>query len=377
MGLPHIFDDGPQTRPLKVLIVDDDPLAMFMTSSMAEMAIPGMAIQTAACAQDAFDLFAADRFDCVLIDYEMPGANGLELASRIHALDPAVPILLCTGAGNETLAADAIKQGVSDYLPKATLSADGLRRAIRDAIDKARQAHLIAAQRKDIEMFAFALAHDFKQPSRHLVTFAELARQEAPVADGSQLDQMLQFISAAAGRLNRLVDGMMEFMLLSAPPPLRPVEVDAIFAGICLALQDFLQERGGVLDLVGSARVMGHEALLGQVLQNIAINGLTYNESALPRVEIACAKVAAGIEIRVCDNGIGIDACDVDRIFEPLVRLNGREAHDGSGIGLTLARRAMAAMQGTIRCEPRPPPDRGTVFVLMLGDAAANSDLAA
>jgi signal transduction histidine kinase len=97
-----------------------------------------------------------------------------------------------------------------------------------------------------------------------------------------------------------------------------------------------------------------------QVLQNLVVNGIHYNRSAAPRVELTVRRDGKSWVIDVSDNGIGIDAEYLSEIFKPLIRLHAASEYAGSGLGLTLARKAMLAQKGEIWCSSTL--GRGSVF---------------
>ena len=79
----------------RILVVDDEPLVRLGTAEM--LRDEGYEVEEADSAETALALGPFDRFDCVVTDYLMPGLNGVELAHKIHATCPALPILLLSG----------------------------------------------------------------------------------------------------------------------------------------------------------------------------------------------------------------------------------------------------------------------------------------
>jgi signal transduction histidine kinase len=71
-----------------------------------------------------------------------------------------------------------------------------------------------------------------------------------------------------------------------------------------------------------------------------------------------------GLWIRVRDNGIGFEDKYVEKIFAPFQRLHGREAYDGTGMGLAICRRIVAVLGGTLTATSTPGD--GATFVIRL-----------
>jgi signal transduction histidine kinase len=78
--------------------------------------------------------------------------------------------------------------------------------------------------------------------------------------------------------------------------------------------------------------------------------------------------------VKITDNGIGIEKQYLEHVFKPLTRLHNRTEYEGSGLGLTLARKAVAAMDGEIRC--RSTPGVGSTFTVTLKSASAQDEAA-
>ena len=175
----------------------------------------------------------------------------------------------------------------------------------------------------------------------------------------------LDFLTHAAGRLDKLVDVMVQYTLLSQPPEIADVRLDAVMSAIAGSLTPLLSELGGeIVNEVDGAVVRGNETLMIQVLQNLIVNGLRYNKSRVPRVEIVARREQESYVIEVRDNGVGIAAEYLSEIFKPLMRLHNHKEYPGSGLGLTLARKAILAQKGDIWCESTP--SRGSTFYLRL-----------
>lgn len=358
----------------QILVVDDDSLSQGLICGIIAAAKPNSRTILASNGQEALEICRDTPVDCVLVDYEMPDMDGLTLVRLLREQYPFLPIILCTGAGDELLAAETLKSGATDYFPKSRMSPVALRRAINNAIELNERMKTIFDQRADIEAFGFALAHDFKQPVRQIITFSDMIAKETRRVKNDRLPQMLKFMSDAARRLDSLVDVMVQYSLLQQTPELKVCDFASILKQTLASLQDYIAERHAKVTCTGDAMLMVNASFLSQILQNLIINGIKYNKSEQPQIDIAVVQKDETVTIRVTDNGIGIEPQFLEHVFKPLTRLHNRTEYEGSGLGLTLARKAALAMHGDIRCESTPGV--GSTFSVKLKMAPAK-DIAA
>jgi len=116
-----------------VLIVEDNPDDAFIeTKALQTFGIK--AIYHANTAEDAIAFLKRETCDAALIDYTLPGINGLQLVERVREMQPDLRIILVTGAGSERVATDAMKLGAADYVPKDELLTSGIIRALQAAL---------------------------------------------------------------------------------------------------------------------------------------------------------------------------------------------------------------------------------------------------
>jgi CheY-like chemotaxis protein len=105
-----------------VLVVDDSPVDRRLAGAMLEKV--GCTIRYAADGQEALQDMARQLPDLVLADLQMPNMNGLELVAAVKSDYPFVPVVLMTAQGSEEIAARALRQGASSYVPKRKLPDD-------------------------------------------------------------------------------------------------------------------------------------------------------------------------------------------------------------------------------------------------------------
>jgi light-regulated signal transduction histidine kinase (bacteriophytochrome) len=110
--------------------------------------------------------------------------------------------------------------------------------------------------------------------------------------------------------------------------------------------------------------IQSSNSLLFTALKNLIENGLKYNNSEKPRVNIDYNKTETHHEIIVSDNGIGIDENYHKKIFEMFKRLHNRGAYEGSGIGLAIVKLSIEKLGGTIKLKSEA--GEGSRFVISL-----------
>jgi DNA-binding NarL/FixJ family response regulator len=104
----------------RVLFIEDNPADAQIVRRMLEDAAIA-AVETAYNVEQGLRMFRQAKWDLLLVDYRLPGSDGLEALERVRELDPNVPTVMLTGLGDEQVAAAAIKRGADEYLSKDTL----------------------------------------------------------------------------------------------------------------------------------------------------------------------------------------------------------------------------------------------------------------
>jgi CheY-like chemotaxis protein len=144
--------DGP---PVPLLIVDDDPVfARFVGQLVQSLGSEMPCVpQWADTAEKALAELRANPYELVLLDYNLPDGNGLQVLGRIRDLPSAQQpaVIMLTASGSETVAVEAMKRGAKDYLAKTGLDVPPLMRALQTALRQKRLADEVANYHAQIE----------------------------------------------------------------------------------------------------------------------------------------------------------------------------------------------------------------------------------
>ena len=113
-------------HPLQILYIEDDDLdRMIMKRALNSSGLP-VELRFAENIDAGREATQGVEYDCIFLDYNLPGGTGLELLKVIRASGNNSPIIIVTSQGDEKIAVEAMKNGANDYIPKSFLSADGL-----------------------------------------------------------------------------------------------------------------------------------------------------------------------------------------------------------------------------------------------------------
>ncbi len=99
----------------------------------------------------------------------------------------------------------------------------------------------------------------------------------------------------------------------------------------------------------------GNRELLHRALENVVRNALRHSpEGGCVSIALDSERTAGQRRIRVCDQGPGVPAADLERIFEPFLRAQGTDSFAGYGLGLAITRRVLSAHGGTVTATNHP-----------------------
>lgn len=151
-SLVTLMDGG-----LKLLLVDDDETMRRAMARLFKSQFPKCAVTECGDGNEALRLMVGNDFDCVFLDYRMPGQDGLDVLRSSRAAGMHAPVVVLTGEGNEEVAVEMMKAGAVDYLVKGRATPEqlghALRRALRLREAEARAATALAKQRESEERF--------------------------------------------------------------------------------------------------------------------------------------------------------------------------------------------------------------------------------
>lgn len=235
--------------------------------------------------------------------------------------------------------------------------------ARRDADRKAEQ---LAIAQHELERFAFAAAHDLQEPVRTMGGYAQLLQREIGPTLDEERRALLGQVVEGARRLKALLHDVQIFVAEGALPlPDGSVPAD-------VALDDALSQLARRIEFTGAEvtreplpMVVADQRRLREIFVALIGNALEYRDpDRALKIHIGARVEGAVVALSVRDNGIGIEPCYHEQIFEVFRRLHGRDAHPGTGMGLAIARKMAERLGGGITLSSTP--GRGSEFTVCL-----------
>jgi len=271
-----------------ILIIDDniDDREVYRRI-LGRVSSTAYSVLEAETGEEGLALNGRKRPNCILLDYSLPGRNGLGVLADILENDPAANVIMLTGQGSETVAVEVMKSGARDYLTKDSLSPETLHRCIQNAMMHGALEAKLEQKRQSLEIFTRAMAHDLKEPLRTIKSFSRILHgsAELPAEDRELLD----YILSAADHMEDLIVKVSGFTRLevSSELELKPVPLSAVLDQVEHNLHQRIESRQAIVVRGHLPEVMGDATLLIQLLQNLVSNAIRYCEDTIPEVRIS------------------------------------------------------------------------------------------
>lgn len=200
----------------------------------------------------------------------------------------------------------------------------------------------------ELEGLSYTVSHDMRAPLRAMQSFASYLVDEYTSKLDEQGVHYLEQIMRSAVRLDRLIQDVLSYTrILHTPLPMRRVNLDRLVRDIIETSVSPGQPIEPRIEIKGTLPVVaGNEALLTQCVSNLLSNAIKFvAPGSTPHVEFSAEAVEDdSIRVWVTDTGIGIAPQDHDRIFRLFERIHPTTKYEGTGIGLTIVRKATERM---------------------------------
>jgi len=220
---------------------------------------------------------------------------------------------------------------------------------IRDISERKKMEEALTRSNEDLKEFAYMASHDLQEPLRMVSSYVQLLGRRYKGKLDADADEFIGYAVEGAYRMQKLINDLLAYSRIGTQgKDFKPTDCEAIFEQAIYNLQTAVEESGTVVTHDTLPTVPADATQLIQVFQNLIGNAIKFRSTELPRVHVSAERRTSEWLFSVCDNGIGIDPQNHDRIFAIFQRLHGRGEYAGTGIGLTICRKIVERHGGRI-----------------------------
>jgi signal transduction histidine kinase len=401
---------------VNLLLVDDRPENLLALEAILEPL--GQSMLRANSGPEALKQVLADDFAVILLDVQMPGMNGFEVAEIIKSREKSrtIPIIFLSAISKEdAYVFKGYSMGAVDYVFKP-FNPDILRSKVAVFVDLylkqaeiQRQADLLRdSQKRELELehrtslleaearsaaklsqmneelhrrqialeqamgarnrFYASMSHELRTPINAVIGYSTLMLDNIYGPLNAKQKEGLQRTLKAARHLLELVNDVLDLSKIEAGKielSLQPVMFPALIDDLFVTVRPLADEYGSTLSLTMDSEpfnIVSDPRRVRQILLNLLSNAIKFGEGK--PIRVVCKQCDdKGVEIEVVDEGVGIAKEDITRIFEEFVQVS-ESKQPGTGLGLPISRRLAQLLDGSLTvCST---PGQGSAFRLTL-----------
>jgi signal transduction histidine kinase len=194
----------------------------------------------------------------------------------------------------------------------------------------------------DMEQLTSVISHDLKTPVRNISCFMKLLANKHAASLDAEAAEFVDFAVKSSKRMEQLIDDVLAYSRTGRNLPVpAPVNINDIINAIRYELSDKPEMANATITTGRELPVIAnvHSSLLYHIFQNLIRNGLKFNTSGHPQINVSCTEDSRYYTFSVHDNGIGMSEKYAAQVFQIFKRLHNEQEYDGTGIGLAICKK--------------------------------------
>ncbi len=361
----------------KILVVDDQPINVQLLKRKLER--EGMQVAAAYSGQEALASVRQEKPDLILLDVMMPEMDGIQVCQRLQAEEDSrsIPIIFVTARSSKEGKLEGLGVGAVDYITKPIDLDETLARVQTQLRFAAINREIIDLQRRLTETRRAAtigavtqgIAHNLNNLLGVVIGYLDLIKSNYNKPE--LVKKNVQSVEDAVGRIVSIIRQLSTLVVRAKPPTTKVGLQRMLESGVERYHAEYKNSAPVAIENpLGDLIIETHIEMFEEVLSKVLINAWEAYAAETPAdrrpITITTEQVVDKrenercVQIRVTDQGRGIDPDIRDHMFEPFIS----SKHTvGVGMGLTVARHALRNIGGEVTMEDRP--GGGTVAVLL------------
>lgn len=264
-----------------------------------------------------------------------------------------IPIYEALNNSNEILNAEIEKRNIEIKLKENQMAInEGLINQLRE-------------KNKELNQFAYIASHDLQEPLRTVDNFITIFEEDY----GKKLDEeahtYFKFIKSATTRMRDLINGLLQYSRIGKSGDIETVDLNEVLDEIKQDLSQRISETNAEIVSEVLPTLQGYRLELKQLFYNLLGNSLKFvREGVSPKINVSVYESKNNYQITFTDNGIGIPAKYLTKIFDMFSRLHSEKNYSGQGIGLAFCKKITELHEGIISVDSEEGV--GTTFIVIL-----------
>ncbi len=320
--------------------------------------------------------------DIILLDYNLPGIDGIEVCQRVRANKklPFIPIIMMSSFAPEA-SIMALEQGADEFIVMPVMPSElksrlramlRLKQAVSESTELTKENKKLQDLDKIKSNFISKVSHELKTPLQSILGYSDILKEGLQGELSYPQKLMIKQIREAGEQLLNLITQLLDFESIEKGNLVISPEIcyiENIFSYISQVMNPIAMKRNINLSFAlenKNIQLQSDRLIIQKILLNIVSNSIKFSsENSLVTVS---AKESDGeyIEIQIHDQGIGISKSNIAYIFDKFWQGDDSitRAHGGLGIGLTLVKNLTAILGGHIAVDSNP--NKGSIFKVIL-----------
>jgi len=314
-----------------------------------------------------------EKFDVIIISYDLPNMNGLEVLMDLQYKELSGPIIMTAEARDKEFAPQAIREGAYDCMIREKGFEEGLPVVIHNALtafraakEKERLQKEIAAKKVELEAanrklqqldkiksdFVANVAHEFRTPLTIIKGNIDLVNKGGLGSVAPSQKEMLEGAINIVNRLARLVNDLLDISKIeSGKMELKKeaVDINKTIEENLVIFDKIIKDKKQKIEksLAGDLpKISADRDKATQVFVNLLSNAIKYTPES-GTIIIKTVNLETEIMVEISDTGEGMAQEDMDKIFDKFTRVTA-EKKEGTGLGLPIAKDIVSLHKGRI-----------------------------